>query len=454
MHTPVRRIAFEILLRVETRASYATELLNSQLTVALSPPDTALCTELVLGTLRWQATLDFIAQHFSRGRWASFDPEVRVALRMGLYQLRFLTRMPARAAVYETVELAKAAGKRSAAGLVNAVLRKGAEADLASLRNPALTEVEWLSVECSHPPWLLERWRRQFGLAATRSLARANNRPPVTFLCLNPVSRTIAAMEGHLREQGVPTRPGNFLKRCRAVVRGNITRTEAYHRGEVTIQDEASQMVAYLLDVREGDHVLDLCAAPGNKTAQLAQWAGRSGRVIACDLHLHRLAVMVPMQKLPNIRLAALDGRQPLPFHTTFDRILVDAPCSGTGTLQRHPETKWRLTLSDIQALAEKQLGLLSNAAGVLSVGGRMVYSTCSLEKEENRAVVESFLCCRPEFRLLPLQAEAERLRPFFHPSARRILEEDFLETSPARDGTDGFFAAIFLKVAESQGAA
>ena len=455
MPTPARRTAFEILLRVETQASYASELLASPMTAGLSLADAALCTELVLGTLRWQGTFDFISQHFARGRWTGFDPEVQVALRMGLYQLRFLIRMPARAAIYETVELVKAAGKRSAAGLVNAVLRHGAEADLASLRDPAMDEAEWAAIELSHPSWLLQRWIGQFGHAEAVSLARANNQPPVTYLRpsrdfeggvdVDTVDTEVELAE-RLRRQGIQTQPGNFLKQCRAVVHGNITRTESYRRGEIVLQDEASQMVAGLLDVRQGDRVLDLCAAPGNKTLQLAQSAGRQGRVVACDLHLHRLAGMGSTEKLPHINLVALDGAEPLPFHASFDRILVDAPCSGTGTLRRHPEIKWRLTPSGVQALAEKQLRLLTSAAEVLSAGGRMVYSTCSLEDEENRAVVKNFLSLRPDFRLLPLRDDASRLRPLFHPSAGWILEKEFLETSPARDGADGFFAAILLK--------
>ncbi len=472
MPTPARRTAFEILLRVETQASYASELLASPMTAGLSLADAALCTELVLGTLRWQGTFDFISQHFARGRWTGFDPEVQVALRMGLYQLRFLTRMPARAAIYETVELVKAAGKRSAAGLVNAVLRQGAEADLASLQGPAMVqstvrsmaqlmnEAEWAAIELSHPSWMLQRWSGQFGHAEAVSLARANNQAPVTFLRPNPLrpSRdfeggvdvdtvdTEVELAERLRRQGIQTQPGNFLKQCRAVVQGNITRTESYRRGEIVLQDEASQMVAGLLDVQHGDRVLDLCAAPGNKTSQLAQSAGPPGHVVACDLHLHRLAGMGSTQKLPNINLVALDGAEPLPFRASFDRILVDAPCSGTGTLRRHPEIKWRLTPSVVQALAEKQLRLLTSAAEVLSAGGRMVYSTCSLEDEENRAVVQAFLSSRPDFSLHPLHDDASRLRPLFHPSAGWILEKEFLETSPARDGVDGFFAAILLK--------
>jgi len=446
MPTLARRAAFAILLRVETQASYAAELLHSPLTANLSAPDAALATELVLGTLRWRAQLDCIAQRLIQMKWESLDPEVRVALRLGLYQLRFLTRMPARAAVHESVELVKTAGKRSAAGLVNAVLRKGAALDLASLRPPSMPELEWLAVETSHPLWLLGRWEKRCGLEAARSLAGANNQPPPTSLRIHSPNRIWADTESHLRADGVELCPGKFLKDSRQVLQGNVTRAALLRRGELIAQDEASQIVPLLLDVQEGHRVLDLCAAPGNKTAQLAQMAGPSGRIIACDLHWHRLREMIcPASGAPMSKVA-LDGCAPLPFRSRFDRILVDAPCSGTGTLRRHPEIKWRLQPSDIEDLAEKQFRLLGNASAALGTQGRIVYSTCSLEPEENRGVIERFLAAYPEFRLLPLREETERLQTFFLPASAGILDHDFLETFPDRDGTDGFFAAILVK--------
>jgi len=439
-------MAFEILLRVEVQSSYAAELLHSPLTDNLSERDAALCTEIVLGALRWQKQLDFVAQCFAQGKWERFDPEVRVALRVGLYQLRFLTRVPARAAVHETVEIVKQAGKASAAGMVNAVLRKCGEAGLSSLRPAEMPDEEWWSIETSHPAWLLERWIKRYGREEAVALARANNQPPITFFRLNPASRSWAEIEEGLRKEGVEIRPGKFLKSCFAVERGNITRTDVFRRAEVVIQDEASQMVAHLVDVREGDRVLDLCAAPGNKTGLLAKWAGRTGLVVACDIHLHRLRQFVTTPSVGNIHRVALDGERLLPFGAVFDRILVDTPCSGTGTLRRNPELKWKLAPADIPAMAEKQLRLLESASQALVPGGRLVYSTCSLEREENQGVVERFLQSHPDFRLLPLRDDAARLRPFLHPAADRTLDFEFLETSPTRDATDGFFAAILVK--------
>ena len=446
MPTAARRAAFAILLRVETQSSYATELLHGPLTADLSAPDAALATEMVLGTLRWQGQLEFIAQQLVQRKWASLDPEVLVALRMGLYQLRFLTRIPARAAVHESVELVKSAGKSSAAGLVNAVLRKGATANLESLRPRKTTDLEWLAVETSHPAWLLNRWVKCFGETGARSLASAQNKTPPTCLRVSSPSAEFSQIEETLRSDGVSLSPGRLLRNCRVVQAGNISRSDLFRRGELVAQEEASQIVPLLLDVRPGHRVLDLCAAPGNKTAQLASQAGPSGKVIACDLHPHRLREMiVPPSGTPVLKVA-LDGRQPLPFGSRFDRILVDAPCSGTGTLRRHPEIKWRLQAQDLEVLSATQSLLLDRAAAALEPGGRIVYSTCSLEPEENQRVVEQFLASHPDFRLLPLREDAARLQPFFLPESSAILDSDFLETFPDRHGTDGFFAAILVR--------
>ncbi len=447
MPTPARRAAFAILLRVETQASFASELLHGELTERLTERDAALGTELVLGTLRWQATLDFIARSFAAGKWERFDPEVRVALRLGLYQQRFLSRIPAAAAVDEAVELVKSAGKTSAAGLVNAVLRKAGPVELATLRPADMDEVEWASIETSHPRWLLERWWQRWGAKQALALARANNQPPVTFVRANSITTMEELAQALLRE-AVETSPGHLLRSALAVRSGSVTRGESYRRGAVVIQDEASQLVPYLLDVQAGQRVLDVCAAPGNKTGLLAQWAGPSGLVIACDLHLHRLRQLLAPPSPANIHRTVLDGEQPLPFRAAFDRVLVDAPCSGTGTLRRNPELKWRLKPSDIPRMAETQGRLLHSAAAALQPAGRLVYSTCSLEWEENQGVVERFLKTHPEFRLLPLREDAARLRPFLRPDAERLLAADVLETSPAREAADGFFAAILIKKA------
>jgi 16S rRNA (cytosine967-C5)-methyltransferase len=306
-----------------------------------------------------------------------------------------------------------------------------------------MSEIEWQSVETSHPAWMLERWTKQYGVEEAVALASSNNKPPVTYLRPGSSTRSANQIAAALRQQGIETRPGDFLKSSFAVERGNVARTDSIRNGEIVIQDEASQIVPHLLDVRPCDAALDLCAAPGNKTGLLAQWVGEKGRVIACDIHLHRLRQLAMPPGLTKIHRVVLDGEQALPFTAMFDRILVDAPCSGTGTLRRNPELKWRLKPADIPALAEKQVRLLGNAAANLKPGGRIVYSTCSVEQEENQGVVGRFLAAHPGFRLLPVRDDLPRLNPSFNPAGQRLLAGDFFETSPARNATDGFFAAI-----------
>ncbi len=393
-------MTFQVLLRVETRASYAAELLNSSLAERLSAADRALAQEITLGCLRWQGQLDFLIEHFSGHNPARLDPEVRVALRMGLYQLRFLERIPPRAAVDQSVEMVKRARKASAAGLVNAVLRKVTREPVA-MPDPALY---------STPAWLLERWGGE--------IAARNNERPATFVRL-----PAGAERGALR-------PGRYLYSS-AVVEGPT---------ELPVQDETSQMIAYLLDAQDGQRVLDLCAAPGNKTAQLREFAPRA-RIIAADLHPARLARVAAAERV------ALDGAEALPFRCRFARILVDAPCSGTGTVRRNPEIKWRLTPEDLPALASKQHALLASALDALEPGGRLVYSTCSLELEENEQVVEAVLGSRSGFVLRSAAAECDRLREVFTEEGLTLLGDPYFRALPSPHGADGFFAGIVEKL-------
>jgi len=344
-----RLAAFGVLRKVLS-GGYASDLLVSR-SAELDPRDAGLASEIVFGALRCQAQLDCLIEHYS-GRKLRLDPEVRIALRMGIYQLRYLERIPPHAAVAESVELVKRARKHSATGFVNAILRK-------VTREP----IEWPNreVELSCPEWLLARWERHYGAAAAEGIARAALAEPVEY------------------------------------IRGG------------RIQDIGSQSIVPLLRLEPGQSFLDLCAAPGNKTAQALE----SGvRAIACDLHYRRAA---PLKSLtPGVLV--LDGTRPLPFSRPFDRILVDVPCSGTGTLGRNPEIKWRLTPADLDDLRRRQAALLANAREALAPGGLLVYATCSLEPEENQDVVAQV---PPELGVQTLQ----RL--------------------PGRDPGDGFFAAV-----------
>ena len=455
-----RQIAFEILQRVETADAFAADLLHARLSEASAPrkrEDAALATELTLGVLRWQRLLDFLLERYAGRRVTDFDLEVLLALRLGLYQLRFLSRVPARAAVHESVELVKWARKGSAARLVNAVLRR-ASSEKESAVNAPLEQIEQqlppdlplaerLGILYSHPTWMVERWLQFFGAARTKALLEADNRPAHVTCTLLDSAHAERAISS-LREAGLSIEPGRLLRSAWATRGGDPADTEAFRRGWISIQDEASQLVALLLDADSSRSVLDLCAAPGGKTAVLAHAAGPQSLVVAADRHLHRLRAMkTNLNRLgvTNVHLLALDATAPLPLAANFDRILVDAPCSGTGTLSRNPEIRWRLGPNDLADFHRRQVALLSSALDRLAPGGRLVYSTCSLEPEENEQVVAEVLQGRRDIRRacgVGVAALKPHLAPGVNPNELFDAEENF-RTSPPEHQTDGFFAAI-----------
>jgi 16S rRNA (cytosine967-C5)-methyltransferase len=351
--SPAREIAFRVLQRVHG-GGYATDLLRRE---SGDPRDLALAESITLGCLRHQSQLDYLIEFFSGRKQPKLDDEVRIALQMGIFQLRYLDRIPAHAAVTDSVELVKQAHKRSAAGFVNAVLRK-------VNRN----RVQWpdLATELSVPAWILERWQHQYGERAAAAIAQA------------------------------------ALEQPEAVINTDTGRQ----------QDPGAQSIVPLLEIQAGMTVLDLCAAPGNKTAQIL---ALGGHVIAADRYFKRLAeVPAAAQRV------VLDAATALPFNVKFDRILVDAPCSGTGTLARNPEIKWRLRPNDLARFADLQRKILEPALPHLKPGGKLVYSTCSLEREENDDIIANIGAG------LPVTATHLRL--------------------PGRDPGDGFFAAVIIK--------
>jgi len=446
--SPARAAAFDILLRVERQRSYASDLLHSARFAKLSSVDHGLVTELVMGVLRWRSLLDERLSGASSQKLDRLDDEVLVALRLGAYQLQFLSRVPARAAIFESVELVKAARKRSAASFVNAVLRKltatarpgaggckDAFADIQKASNPIS-----LAQNAAHPEWLVARWTQRYGFETTRRICIYNQSQPVTTIHI----RDNQSLED-LNRGGVELGPGHLLSAARAVVAGDVTRTRAYQQGGVAIQDEASQLVALL--VGRGQRILDCCAAPGGKTALIAR-RNPSATIVASELHPYRARLLSALARSPNVRIVAADARQP-PFTVTFDRILADVPCSGTGTLAHNPEIKWRLTVQDLADLQSRQIAILKSALGRLTAGGQLVYSTCSLEIEENEAVVEAALDGAPEFSIADCRGEMEKLRQsgeLCTDDMESLLDGPFLRTIPGAHACDGFFAAIVEK--------
>jgi 16S rRNA (cytosine967-C5)-methyltransferase len=449
-----RKIAYEVLHRVEAEGAYASDVLHTELGAGVRQDDAALATELTLGVLRWRGLLDFLLEPSLKKPVARLDLPVAIALRMGLYQIRFLERVPARAAVNESVELVKRARKTSAASLVNAVLRRAsaeAKDSPEKFLPPGVSTDARLAIVHSHPEWMVRRWLARFGELEAVSLLKANNRTPRLSCSLHHSERRDEILNG-LQESGLHLEPGLLLNTAFAVTGGSPTRTPAFQCGDISIQDEASQAIPLLLDAQPGDRVLDLCAAPGGKTPTLARAAGKNGLIVAADRHSHRVRVMREQFKrlaLPKIRLIELDAAQSLPFGIEFDRILVDAPCSGTGTLARHPEIRWRLKPEQLSELNHLQSDLLVMALNQLAPGGRLVYSTCSLELEENEDVVAETLRRFPSVSRVPADESARSIAAHLAPGvdAKSLFDEaGQFHTMPRVCQTDGFFAALLEK--------
>jgi 16S rRNA (cytosine967-C5)-methyltransferase len=449
--SPSRKIAYDVLRRVEEEGAYASDLLHAALTPHVKSADAALATEITLGVLRWQRLLDFLLERHLKKPIGRLDLPVILALRMGLYQLRFLDKIPARAAINESVELVKSARKTSAAALVNAVLRK-AESEAQSPAELFLASdvplAERLGILHSHPTWLVERWLARLGEERAAALLRANNETPNLSCAVQDFSRREEVLSS-LAKAGLRTQPGELLRNAFSVSGGSPARTEAFRAGQISIQDEASQAVPLLLAVQAGNRVLDLCAAPGGKTAALVRAAGSTGVVIAADRHAHRLGAMrLQLKRLAagKAHLVELDAEQRLPFHRQFDRILLDAPCSGTGTLARHPEIRWRLESSQLAESHEHQASMLRMALLQLAPGGKLVYSTCSMEPEENEDVVEEVLRDTLSVRRIPQAEVAQALTPHLAAGVNADTLIDacgYFRTSPSLHHTDGFFAAV-----------
>ena len=403
--SPARRAAFGVLLRIHQTDAFVDEMLHGRLFEALSPRDSGLATEIVLGTLRQQQVLDaLLGQALGRPLYR-LDAEVLTALRLAAYQMRYLDRIPERAAVSESVELIKQSRKRSASGLVNAVLRKLPQ------RPPPDVELRLAA-----PDWLARRWERHYGAEQAGKIAAASIERPATYLRLCPMLKPEELVR-RLTAEGVETEPTE-LASARRVVSGAVEQTACWKEGLVRIQDLGAQMIVPLLELTAEHTLLDLCAAPGGKSTQAAAIRGTAKGIVACDRHLHRLRILRRLSAAP-FDLVALDAEQSLPFRRKFDRVLVDVPCSGTGTLARNPDLKWRLRPEDLPLLVRRQEGILANALTHLGAHGIAVYATCSLEPEENMAVVEAVLAAAPGWLVLKR-----------------------LDRLPGRDAGDGFFAA------------
>jgi 16S rRNA (cytosine967-C5)-methyltransferase len=465
--SPSRAAAFDILLRVERDRAYASELLHSPHAQTLSSQDHGLATELAMGVLRWQSALDRQIAGAAARPLQKLDVEILTALRLAAYQLIFLDRVPARAAVNESVELVKRSRKRSAIPFANAVLRKLSNkieesrndrpdktlkvGPFPSMRNshilrqslkPRGAAVPELAESFAHPPWLVERWIHHYGDAATTAICEFDQEVPETSIRFADPS-----IERQLQRDGIQLAPGKLLTSARRVLSGDITRTAAFREKRVSIQDEASQLVALL--VGKGSTILDCCAAPGGKTRIVAE-RNPDANVIAMDLHPHRARLLRELVPAGNAHVIVGDVLH-LPTTLLFERVLVDVPCSGTGTLSRNPEIIWRLTAKDVADLQARQIAILQSAMNCVAPGGKLVYSTCSLEREENSDVVENALSAAASFHLVNCLELLEALQSDGELALKKndldsLITGPFLRTIPGLHPCDGFFAAVLEK--------
>ncbi|MDQ3220775.1 MAG: 16S rRNA (cytosine(967)-C(5))-methyltransferase RsmB [Acidobacteriota bacterium] len=437
--SPARIAAFEILSKIESETAFSSVLLPLYATL-LSPPDRALCHQLTLGILRKQMYLDCVIGNFGKGK--KIDPAVRIALRIGLYQLLFLDRIPDYSAINDSVNLVQYAKKTSAKGFVNAILRRATRENISC---EYADDIERISVEASHPRWLIEKWIGRFGVAETERLAHSNNEiSEITFRFTARSSQKIREkFLNNWNEQKTVSvvKMSEFVEDCFIADDIDTELLDLVENGEIYFQDEASQMVAVSIDIRSGDKFLDVCAAPGSKTTLIAgREMMKTETVVAGDLHWPRASFLrdnCRNQGVGFVHVLQYDAESELPFaNESFDVVLLDAPCSGTGTIRHNPEIRYSLKPSDLAGLSQKQLTLLQNASKAVKQGGRLIYSTCSLETEENEQICEKFIADNPRFSMIKPRVP------------ERFMNADgFAQTLPHRDNMDGFFIAAFEKV-------
>lgn len=442
--SPARKAAFNILMTIERGRGHCDELLRGTNVSVLSPADRNLTTTLVLGVLRWQIQLDKRLRPLLKRPNGKLDAEVLLALRLGAFQLLHLDRVPARAVIDESVELTKEAGHKFASGMVNAVLRKLSASAAAKFGEDS-------DPRAAYPAWMVERWTRAFGEAATCSLcSHGQSQPQLTVRIDDP------QIEEELAQQGIVLAPCTLLTAARMVVSGDVTATPAFREGRVRIQDEGSQLVAEIAG--SGSRILDCCAAPGGKTLILAE-RNPGAHIVACEASPQRLAMLRKRAALlgPRIECRLADAAA-LTDANAYDLVLADVPCSGTGTLGRNPEIRHRLAVDEFAVQAARQNAILTAALRAARPGACVVYSTCSLEAEENEQVVDAVLRQDANVRAMPLQTRigemlqagvlteigAQKLRGCVTP-------EGYLRLFPGALGSDGFFVAALCKSGETK---
>ena len=466
MIAPARIAAFRALRAVTDHSTDLPDALHRVRSGLPGRQDRALVNEIVTGTLRWRAALDHLIVHFTDRPLSRLDPIVRDVLRMSTYQLLHLDRVPHFAVVHDAVDITRTAGRRHSASLTNAALRAllrsqpnlplpgppppievaaASERDFSTWpKKLQLDAMRFLSITQSHPKWLVERWLHRYGYSATLAWTDFNNTPARLTLRVNTLRTSREELSAQFRDRGVMVESARYARDGLTVTAGNQFLPDLNASDSFLVQDEASQLVSQVVQAEPGQRVLDACAAPGGKTVALAADMANTGLLIAADSKHRRLSVLantVSRARARVVRLVAHDLLLGTPFGANFDRTLVDAPCTGLGTVRRDPDIRWRRRPDDLQRLANRQLKMLRSAARSVRRGGRLVYATCSSEPEENERVVEAFLENEPAFRAEDLRETGDNsnLRSIVNPAG-------YLRSYPHAHGLDAFFTAAFIR--------
>lgn len=422
--TNPRRAALEVLIRLEKQHSNSALLLQEILRDISDPSDRNLITDLVLGTLRWRGRLRFLIESFSKRALSRLDKNVVLLLQLGLYQLLY-TGIPQHAAIYETAELCKKMKLSSATSFVNGILRT-AQKQISQLPEPSRSELsQYLSVNCSHPEWLVKRWLDRFGVEETTALMEINNQPAPIYLRMNELVSRASDSITRLKQEGIDVRETEFGPGVLRVMKGASQQTKTFSSGEFYIQDAGVEIIGKTIDPQPGCEILEVAAAPGGKTFQLAIRMGDKGRIVSIDSDKNRMKRW--MENISRLKIhcavpVVADARA-LPFRTDFDAVVIDAPCSSLGILRRHPEIKWWRTQDDLSVFRELQLQIMNECARFVRKQGLLFYSVCSFEPEETSQVSESFLNSNSQFE----QIQSSTLYPH-------------------RNDTDGFYLAGFRR--------
>lgn len=447
MNKTIREVALEVLLQIEKNQAYSNLLLNQTVKrTKLERRDVGLLTEIVYGTIQRRDTLDYYLQPFVKKGVGSLDDWVKVLLRLSIYQIVYLDRIPDRAVVHEAVTIAKKRGHRGISGMVNGVLRsflRQGVPELSAIKEP----LERLALETSFPLWLVQRWESQYGYEETRKMCETSLRPPAVTVRVNRVRTTVAEALSRLEAEGLEARAGDLASDALVIEKGNVFTSSLYEEGHITIQDESSMLVAAAVGVAPGMKVLDACAAPGGKSTHLAEQMNNEGTVFAYDLHEHKVKLIREQAirlGLTSIQAEPCDARV-LPQRTgqeQFDCVLVDAPCTGLGVIRRKPDIKWTKKEEDIGKIKAVQAEILTAVAPLVKSGGTLVYSTCTIEKEENEEQLQQFLAAHPDFQLD--SSLSERLPQRVVDGGR--YRDGYVTILPSDFQTDGFFIARLRK--------